>query len=54
MFPTDDLLRTLMSDREREIQERIRVRQLTGPRHSIIRWRSGPSSLGRQTQKRDL
>jgi hypothetical protein len=54
MFPTDDLLRTLMSDREREIQERIRVRQLTGPRHSIIRWRSGPSTLGRQTQKRDL
>jgi hypothetical protein len=53
MFPSDELLRAVMNDREREVQERIRVRQLTEPRHPTIRWRSGRGVLGRQTEKRE-
>jgi hypothetical protein len=52
MYPTDEMLRTVLNEREREIQERIRVRQLTGQRHSIIRWRSSQATLGRQPEKR--
>jgi hypothetical protein len=52
MVFTDEFLRTLMSDREREVQERIRVRQLSGPRHPTIRWRSSQTNLGRQAEKR--
>jgi hypothetical protein len=51
MFPSDELLRVLMNDREREVQERTRVRQ-PAPRHSIIRWRSGHSTLVRHAEKR--
>ena len=52
MYPTDELLRTVLNEREREIQERIRVRQLTGQRHPIIRWRSGQAALKGQPEKR--
>jgi hypothetical protein len=41
MLLTDELLRVLMDDRERDIRERIRVRRLIGPRQPAIRWRSG-------------
>lgn len=52
MFPSDELLRTLRDDREREVKDRIRVRQLTGPRHPTIRWRSGQPLVVRQAEKR--
>jgi hypothetical protein len=52
MYPTDELLRTVMDEREREIQERIRLRQLTGQRHPMIRWRRSQAALGRQPEKR--
>jgi hypothetical protein len=44
---TDEFLRVMLSDREREIQERIRVRRLLGPKHPTIRWRSGRRLVGR-------
>ncbi len=44
---TDEFLRVLLSDREREIQQRIRVRNLIGPKHPTIRWRSGRRQVGR-------
>ena len=44
---TDEFLRVMLSDRERQIQERIRVRQLIGPKHPTIRWRSGRRQVGR-------
>jgi hypothetical protein len=44
---TDEFLRVMISDREREIQQRIRVRRLIGPRHPTIRWRSGRKQVGR-------
>jgi hypothetical protein len=44
---SDEFLRTVLSDREREIQKRIRVRRLIGPRHPTIRWRSGRRQVGR-------
>jgi hypothetical protein len=50
MIPTDELLRALIDDREREVKERIRVRRLTEPRHATIRWRS--AQLDRQAEKR--
>jgi hypothetical protein len=52
MFPTDELLRTVLNEREREIQERIRVRQLMGQRQPIIRWRSNQASLGPKPERR--
>jgi hypothetical protein len=51
MFPSDELLRALMNDREREVQERTRVRQ-PAARHPVIRWRSGQSTVIRQAEKR--
>jgi hypothetical protein len=44
---TDEFLRVLLSDREKQIQERIRVRQLIGPKQPTIRWRSGRRQVGR-------
>lgn len=41
MWVTDEFLKAVKDDREREIQERLRVRRLLGPRHPAIRWRSG-------------
>jgi hypothetical protein len=41
MWVTDEFLKAVKDDREREIQARLRVRQLLGPRHPAIRWRSG-------------
>lgn len=54
MLFTDEMLRVLMDDRERQIQERIRVRQLVGPRHPTIRWRVGQRTVSRAAEKRDL
>jgi hypothetical protein len=47
MFPTEELHRAVMDDRERTIQERLRVRRLVGPRQPAIRWRSGNRPLTR-------
>jgi hypothetical protein len=44
---TDEFLRVMLSDRERQIEERIRVRRLIGPKHPTIRWRSGRRQVGR-------
>jgi len=44
---TDEFLRVLLSDREKQIQERIRVRRLIGPKQPTIRWRSGRRQVGR-------
>ena len=44
---TDEFLRQILSDRERQIQERIRVRRLIGPKHPTIRWRSGRRQVGK-------
>jgi hypothetical protein len=52
MFPTEELLRAVMDDRERTIQERLRVRRLVGPRQSAIRWRSGNRPLTRRSPGR--
>jgi hypothetical protein len=52
MFPTDEFLRALQDDREREVKARIRVRRLIGPPHPTIRWRSGQSLIDRQAEKR--
>jgi hypothetical protein len=51
MFPSDELLRAVMNDRERQVQERIRVRRMTGSRQPVVRWRSGQIVLGRQVAK---
>jgi hypothetical protein len=45
MWVTDEFLKVVRDDREREIQERLRVRRLIGPRHRAIRWRAGRGSL---------
>ena len=47
MVLTDEFLRVMLSDRERQIEERIRVRRLIGPKHPTIRWRSGRRQVGR-------
>ena len=47
MVFTDEFLRILQNDREKQIQERIRVRRLIGPRQPTIRWRSGRRQVGR-------
>jgi len=44
---TDEFLRVLLSDREKQIQEQIRVRRLIGPKQPTIRWRSGRRQVGR-------
>jgi hypothetical protein len=53
MFPSEELFRAITDDREREIQERMRVRRLTGPRPTI-RWRSGSRPLNRQHRDQGL
>jgi hypothetical protein len=40
-----------MDDRERTIQEHLRVRRLIGPRQPAIRWRSGTRPLTRRSDK---
>jgi hypothetical protein len=54
MFPTEELLRAMIDDRERTIQERLRVRRLIGQRQSAIRWRSGNRPLTRDPKGHDL
>ncbi|HYN64297.1 MAG TPA: hypothetical protein VES36_06795 [Candidatus Limnocylindrales bacterium] len=54
MFPTEELLRAVMDDRERMINERLRARRLIGPRQPAIRWRSGNRPLTRHAKGQDL
>jgi hypothetical protein len=35
---TDEILRLITEEREREVQAQLRVRRLLGPRRSWIRW----------------
>jgi len=50
---TDEFLRVVLNDRERQIQERIRVRRLIGPRGPIIRWRSSRRQVSRPEAQDD-
>jgi hypothetical protein len=54
MFPTEELLRALIDDRERSIHERLRVRRQIGPRQPAIRWRSAGRLLARHDRGQDL
>ena len=54
MFPSDVLLRTIIDDRERSIQERLRMRRQIGPRQPAIRWRSDSRGLARHDRGQDL
>jgi hypothetical protein len=53
MFPSDELFRALIDDRERSIQERLRVGRLIGPRQPAIRWRSSSRPLTRHDRGQD-
>lgn len=47
MVITDEFLRVILNDREKQIEDRIRVRRLLGPKQPTIRWRSGRRQVGR-------
>jgi hypothetical protein len=54
MFPSQELLRAIIDDRERSIHERLRLRRQIGPRPPAIRWRSGSRPLTRHDGGQDL
>jgi hypothetical protein len=54
MFPSEELLKAMIDDRERSIHERLRTRRQIGPRQPAIRWRSGSRLLTRHDRGQDL
>jgi hypothetical protein len=54
MFPSEELHRAIIDDRERSIQQRLRARRQIGPRQPAIRWRSGSRPLTRHDRGQDL
>jgi hypothetical protein len=54
MFPSEELHRAMIDDRERSIHERLRARRQVGPRQPAIRWRSGNRPLTRYDRGQDL
>jgi hypothetical protein len=54
MFPSEELLRAIIDDRERSIHERLRTRRQIGPRLPAVRWRSGSRPLTRHGRGQDL
>jgi hypothetical protein len=54
MFPSEELFKAIIDDRERTIHERLRLRRQIGPRQPAIRWRFGSRPLTRHDRGLDL